>query len=185
MLASVLLVVAFLVTVGLSVLWAFLRGLAKARIRGISIIACLILSIVITILMRGALLSDGMVDGTIIPILEDNGLSQVVEMLGFSETLNEVILNVIVSLISPIVCVLIFFLLSFLSWAAFLVVTLIMNNTLREHNEKCQHQRVRAMIWGGVQGLVLFTVMLIPIKASMLYGITPMITKMACIASFA
>ena len=50
----------------ISVGWAMLRGLAKARIRGISMIACGVLAVLLALLTRSFLVTDTMMESNIV-----------------------------------------------------------------------------------------------------------------------
>lgn len=162
---SFLLVVAVLIILGLSTVWAMFRGLAKARIRGISVLVCAILAVVITLLTRNSLLNGDLVNETILPLLQESENAQIIELLQISQTLNITLLNVVVSLITPLMCLVIFMLLSFITWIAFLVVTMVFSQPLSDSNDRAVARLPRSIVWGVVQGLAVVAIVLLPISS--------------------
>ena len=170
--ANLLLIIFVIVSILISVVWGLLRGLSKARIRGISVIACAIAAVVLAVVSRQWIVTDWFIEESVIPLLQEmNNTEIVIEALGMSQTLNGVLLNCITSLITPILCLVYFLLLSFLSWFVFLIVSLACGGAMRRHNARCCFSRVRASVWGLIQGLVIVTILLVPVAAEM--EITP------------
>jgi len=157
----------FLLILVISALWGFLRGLAKSRIRGISVLVCAIAAVLTAVLLRSTVASDAALRTFVIPLLEKAGQTQIIEMLGLSPTLNEVLLHCIYSIAAPFMALALFIAYSFLTWFIFVIVTLICGSALRKHNERSKFQRTRALIWGVVQGLVIFVILMIPISATL------------------
>ena len=152
----------FVLIVGLGVLQAYFRDLGKARIRGISVVSCAILAVVLTILTKDLWMSESTLDG----ILAGFGDTKMfVELMEVSPSLCEVILQCIASLIAPILCLVYFVLLAFLTWIAYLIVTMILSQKLKDHNEDAKHNKIRACIWGGVQGFVIFLILMVPVSS--------------------
>ena len=113
--SNVLLIVFVIVSMLISVLWGFLRGLSKARIRGISVILCAVGAVVLAIASRQWIVSDWFASELVLPFALEMENAQIVrEALGMSKTLNEALLHCITSLIAPILCVVYFLILSFL-----------------------------------------------------------------------
>lgn len=162
---NLLLIFIMLLTIGACILFSFLRKLAKARIRGICAIVCAILAILTTVLMRKSLVSGDMVNETLIPLLEEANIEQLIELLHISDTLNDALINCVASLIMPVLCLVFFLLYSFLTWVIYLIVTLVFSQQLKDHNDRCSHQLPRALIWGAVQGLVVVFVWMIPLAS--------------------
>lgn len=151
----------------ISALWGLLRGLAKSRFRGISILLCAVAAVITAVVLRKMAVSDWMIETWIVPLLENYGQTQIVEMMGLSATLNEVILHCIYSIAAPLLTLALFIVYSFVTWFIFLIVTLIGGRAMRRHNERSAFQRTRGMVWGLVQGLVIFAILLIPISATL------------------
>ena len=161
---NLILTLFILLTIGISVLFGFLRGLGKARIRGISVLVCALAAILVAALSRGSVVSDTLMQETVIPWLQAMEQSEIADMLGMSPTLNAALLNTAYSLIAPILCVVFFLIFSFLSWLAYAIVTLIIGGTLREHNENSAYPRTRAIAWGLIQGIAIVAIWLVPVS---------------------
>lgn len=149
----------------ISVGWAMLRGLAKARIRGISMIACGVLAVLLALLTRSFLVTDTMMESNILPLLVEAEVDQVVmDVLGVSETLDDVLLNVCVSLILPVLTLVYFIVLSFLTWIAFLVLSIVFHVPLQLKSRFSPFRWLRSAAWGLGQGLVILFIVLLPIS---------------------
>ena len=165
--SSLILTGLFVLIVVISALWGLMRNLAKSRIRGISVLLCAVAAVITAVSLRATLVSDEVIQTQLVPLLESYGQTQVVEILGLSPTLNEVLLHCVYSLVAPILVLLCFIVYSFLTWFVFLIVTLILGGALRRHNEHSVMPRLRGMIWGVIQGVAIFVVLLIPISATL------------------
>ena len=159
--SNLLLTAGFLIILVISIVWGLLRGLAKARIRGISILLCAAAAVGITLMIRPMIDPVQIVNEVLIPLLENNGQSQMTDMLTLSETLNEVLLHAVISLISPVICLVLFILLSFLTWFIYAIVTLVLHGVLRRANARSAFHRLRGSAGGAIQGLVLVVILLI------------------------
>jgi len=155
-----------------SILWNLLRGLSKSRLRGILILVSAILAVVGTLFLRSFLVSDVTIDTYIVPLLENVlNAPEVVEVLQLSGTLTQVLINVVVSLISPILCLLLFWAFSILTWIIFVIVALVRRRAMRARNEQSACRHWRAVAWGAVQGLVIVIMIMIPLTAYL--GLVP------------
>lgn len=173
--ANLLLIGFIVIVMAVCVLSSFFRGIAKSRIRGIMVLACAVVSIVTAILLRGALVSENVLNESVIPVIQSFANTEIiVEALGVSPTLNDVLLNCIASLVIPVFALVIFLLLCFLTWVAYLIVSIVCSGSLREHSVYARMGWLRAIIWGFVQGLAVITVVLIPI--SVVWEIAPAVT---------
>ena len=113
--SNLFLILGVILILGISVGWSILRGVSKARIRGISLIACAILAVILSVVTRSVFLTDTFVEDTLLPLVNVANAGEIVtEILGVSPTLDRVLVNCIVSFAMPIICLLYFFILSFL-----------------------------------------------------------------------
>ncbi len=158
-----ILVAFVLVALAIGVLLGFLRGLGKARIRGISLLVCAIAAICVALATKEQFASKATEDW-LIAFLQSNQMTEVAELFGVSATLREVVLKCAASLVTPLICLVWFIVLSFVTWVIYLVVTLILHGKLRRYNEKASYSRSRAIAWGAVQGLVVIVLALLPIS---------------------
>ena len=162
--SNALLISGILLIIIVSVVWAILRGLAKARIRGICILVCAILAVILTVCTRGMFTTDKFVSDTVLPWLTQTGMDEkIFEILGVSSTLDNVLINCIVSLASPFICVAYFLILSFLTWIVFLILTLVFHTPLRMQSRFSRFRMARTSVWGLVQSLVLVMIFLLPL----------------------
>ena len=152
-----------LLILAVSVGLAMLRGVAKARIRGICIVACGLLAVVLAVLTRPMLVTDNAMEETILPWLQEVGADQAVfDLLGASETLDDILINVAISLVLPILCVSYFLILSFLAWIVFLVLVLVFHESFRMQSRLCPFHHLRSAAWGLAQGLVVVFIWMLP-----------------------
>ena len=172
-----LLLIGFIVLVlAICMLWSFFRGVAKSRIRGIMVLSCAVVSIIAAVLMRGAIVSEDILNGSVIPFVRSLGDTEiVVEALGVSPTLNAVLLNCIASLLLPFLALIFFLLLSFLTWIAYLIISMVCSSSLREHSVYARLGWLRALIWGFVQGLAVITVVLLPVAT--VWEVAPVVVR--------
>ncbi|MBR3895242.1 MAG: hypothetical protein IKJ35_08895 [Clostridia bacterium] len=162
---NLFLILGVVLIIGISIGWSILRGISKARIRAASLIGCAILAVILAAVTRGFFVNEAFVEETLFPLIEEAGLGDsVAEILGVSPTLDNVLVNCIVSLVLPILCLLYFFALSFLTWIVFLIVTIVLRATLKEQTKNTKYRIWRAAAWGLGQGLVFSFICLLPIS---------------------
>jgi hypothetical protein len=161
---NLLLLVAILVILAINVLFAMLRGLAKSRIRGICIVASAVLAVCATLIFKDSITSEKFIE-TILPWLRDQGQDNIKQFLEISPTLNDIVLKCISSLIAPLLSLIFFLIASFVSWVVYLVLTLVLGESLSVHNEHAIFRLPRALIWGAVQGIVAVVLILMPVSA--------------------
>jgi hypothetical protein len=159
---NLLLLVAILVILAINVLFAMLRGLAKSRIRGICIVASAVLAVCATLIFKDSITSEKFIE-TILPWLRDQGQDNIKQFLEISPTLNDIVLKCISSLIAPLLSLIFFLIASFVSWVVYLVLTLVLGESLSVHNEHAIFRLPRALIWGAVQGIVAVVLILMPV----------------------
>ncbi len=157
----------FALVLVIGALWGLLRGLAKSRIRGISIIFCAVAAVLTAVLIRPLVVSEETIENIVIPLLENSNMKQYAEMLELSPTLNEVLMHTIYSIAAPVLVLVFFILYSFVTWFIFLIITLVCGGALRRHNERSSFHRLRGMIWGAVSGFVVCVILLVPISATL------------------
>lgn len=161
---NLLLVLAVVVILAVNILFAFLRGLSKSRIRGICILASAVIAVCVTLIFKSTLTSQEFTEA-ILPWLRDQGQEEIKSFLEISPTLNEIVLKCISSLIAPLITFLFFLICMFVTWVIYLVITLIFGEFLRTHNERAKLRLPRALVWGAVQGIVTVVILLMPVSA--------------------
>ncbi len=150
--------------VAIGVLLSLYRGVKRSRIRALMILGCGIASLVLTVLLRGMILTDGVMDKNILPFLDGLGtdMSLVVEMLNISPTLNDVLANTITSLVTPFLCVILFLVLCFFTWIVYLALNI--------RKQEAKFSVLRSIAWGAAQGLICGVIFLIPVATYMEYA---------------
>ena len=161
---NLILLVAILVLLTVNVLFGMLRGLAKSRIRGICILASAVLAITATLVFKSFINSEQFIEASL-PWLRDQGQENIKQLLEISPTLNDIVLKCVSSLAAPLLTLVIFLILMFVSWVVYLVLTLVLGESLRSHNERALFSLPRALIWGAVQGIVTVALVMLPVSA--------------------
>ena len=150
-----------LVSVGIiaiNILVCLGRGVHKSRVRALMIVGCAVGAVALTVVSRSAVVSETVMANNIIPFLNTlPNMSVAVEMLNISATLREILANIITSLTTPIICVLLFLVLSFFTWIVYLVLGIKKKSTTLGG--------LRALGWGALQGIVCVAVVMIPIAS--------------------
>lgn len=161
MIINLVLATVFLIIIGLCVLHGIIRNVGKARIRGISILVAAVFAVILTLLTKDFWVSDSLLDG----VLAETGHQQLFgDLMENSPTLGVMLFECLASLIAPLLCLAYFFLLTFATWIIYLILTMVFGERLNAHTEKCKHARVRAGIWGGVWGIVICVMLMVPIS---------------------
>jgi len=151
----------FLLIIGLSALHGRSRNLGKARIRGICMLVSATLAVILTVLTKDFWVSDSLLDG----VLAETGNQQLFgDLMESSPTLATMLSECMASLIAPLLCLVYFILLSFVSWIVYLIITVIFASSIREHTEKCKHSKLRASVWGGIWGAVICIMLMVPVS---------------------
>ena len=164
--SNLILVAAFCLILASSILWSVLRGLAKSRLRGILTVVSAVAAVAMTLAVRATIVSPEFVNDTLIPFLQEQiAEDELINLLQLSPTLNEIVLHVTVSVLSPLLCLVFFWLLSIITWVVFVIVSLVCRNAMRASNERSKLQRVRAGAWGLVEGLVVVIMLMLPISS--------------------
>lgn len=150
-------------------LWGLCRGLAKTRLRGILVICSAVAAVLSTILLKQFVGTENFVSNIVIPVLswalpDGEQVEMIKSLLGVSQTLNEVLLGSIGSLIAPLLCVAFFLIYSIITWIVFAIVTLCTSSALKRKNAKSHFKAVRILIWAVAQTLVVVAIYMIPVS---------------------
>lgn len=142
--------------------FGFLRGLAKSRIRCITVAAAAVVALILTLVMKNNILSAPF----IMQILDGAGMSsdamEALRALLQSGAMSETIVGLVTALTMPMMFLLIFIILCFLSWMVHIVMTFILRRRLRECNENANFRVLQTVIMNVVQGIVVVFVVLVP-----------------------
>ena len=139
--------------------FGFVRGLAKSRIRCITVAACAILALIVTLILKGS------VDATTVhDLLANLGAGDDLAVLLESEVIAETMAGILSALAMPIIFVVIFALLCFVTWIAHLIVTLVLRNRLKAINERARYRILQTVLMNVLQGIVVVFVVMAPIN---------------------
>ncbi len=147
----------------LAVVISLVRGLAKARIRGICLLISAALAIVGTLILKNWITEADFAKEYLIPWVERFEQPILVELLGLSEGIQEVVVKSVVAVAAPLACFLLFLVFSFLSWIVYLLITLPFKDE-KKKEKKPVLAPVRALIWGVVGWVLGFVFLMLPIS---------------------
>ena len=162
--ANLILCLVLVAIIAINVLLSLGRGVQKSRVRALMILGCGVGALVLTVLLRGMILTDNIMDKNLIPFLEglSTDMSMAVEMLNISATLRAVLTNTLTSLVTPLLCLCLFLVLCFFTWIVYLALGI--------KKKEATFAGLRAMGWGLVQGLVCVVILLIPFATYLEYA---------------
>lgn len=155
---------AFLLSVGVTYVWALCRGLAKTRMRVLSILTSAVLAVISTLIAKSMIATEKVVSGIVVPLLEHMNVEGIGELIGMSATLNEVLLGCIGAMIAPILCVCFFWIWSLINWIAFVIVSLCLNEGMKRENAKTSLKPLRILAWAVGSTVISFTILMIPVS---------------------
>ncbi len=165
MLISLILIIAALAFLALGSFWSiWQRGLRKTRVRLIGIAASLVLSIVITVILRSTLLTSLDLE-TVLAWVGAKLDPALMELLSAAPTLRQIVFGTAAGLVTPILFFLIFLILNFISWIVYLVIGLIKGASMKEKDAKSPYALQRTIVMAVVQTLIILMVWLVPIAA--------------------
>ena len=147
--------------------WGTLRGVIKARVRVIMIAASALVAVVTCIIMRNSLPSAEealvLLETKILPMIPGVEPAEIMGYLELSPTLLELVLQLAAGLILPLVCLLLFMALSFLTWIAYLIVVMVRGKKMKERTKEKKLGRIRGGVWGLVRGMVAVLIVMVPL----------------------
>ncbi len=164
-----------------------LRGLSKSIIRVSTVLFSAVAALVTCLILKGSipsaeeaviLLKDNL--GLLAQFLGGGTVATIEEFLPFAEispTLVEIAIQLVASLIMPLLCLLLFFLYALLTGLIYCIVTLILRKSLKASDEKKSHPRLIAAGLGLAQGLIIVAILFIPISGYLRVG-EPALTTM-------
>ena len=165
---------AFLLCFGVTYLWALLRGVAKTRMRVITVLISAVLAVISTVIAKSMIATEKVVSGVVVPLLEHFNVEGVGELIGMSATLNEVLLGCIGALIAPILCLCFFWIWCLITWIFFVIISLCLGEGMKRHNQKLSLKPLRILPWALANTLIAFVILMVPV--SVYTRIAPVIT---------
>ncbi len=165
MLISTILVIAALAFLALGSLWSiWQRGLRKTRVRLIGIVASLVVSIVITVVLRSTVLTSLDLE-TVLAWVGAKLDPMLMELLSAAPSLRQIVFGAAAGLVTPIVFFLIFIVLNFISWIVYLVISLTRGAVMKEKDANSPFALPRTIASAVAQTLIILMVWLVPIAA--------------------
>ncbi len=144
----------------INVAFGLIRGLAVARLRAVTIGVSAIAAIITTLLAKQNIIgAEELVTG----LLSSAEAGEIAELLQMSPSLVAMIHGCITALIAPALCFAFFLCYSAFFWIVYLVLVIVFRKGMKEHNEKCRLQLLRAAGIGLLQGIVTVFVIMIPL----------------------
>lgn len=161
---GLILLAAFVLCTGITYLWAIFRGLAKTRMRVVLILLSAVLAVISTLIAKSMIATEKVVSGVVVPLLEHMNVEGIGELIGMSETLNEVLLGCIGAIIAPILCLCFFWVWCLITWIAYVIISLCMNEEMKEYDKRFRLKPLRILAWAVGSTLISFAILLIPVS---------------------
>ena len=121
-----------LLFVAVSVVWSvFVRKLIKTRIRSISVIVCVALALIGTVVIKNSVLDPAFVKETLLPMISPSLPAEVAEMINASAVLLETAIGLPVALVSPLIFVVLYIVFYLLAGIVYLFILLFGGRKLR------------------------------------------------------
>lgn len=155
---------AILLLLIISVAWALIRGVTKSRIRFVCVVLCAAAALGITLAAREKL---GAAYEQYAPQIRDylvnNGMADVWNFIDGSENVRTTVAASGGAFLAPIVFVVVFVLLQFVTWVIYFIVTLLFGGSIRRREERRQFRLLRALCYGAAQFAVVLFVFVTPV----------------------
>ncbi len=140
-----------------------LRGFLGSCFRTVTTILSAVIAIVATLILRQNILGDTFVADTLIPFLETNQMQEVIDLLNISPTLCEALLGCASALFAPLLCLVIFLLVSLLTWIVYLILSIVLRKLAKTVNKKVKISLLYAGLAAFVQGVIVVIIVMIPV----------------------
>jgi len=142
------------------VIFAVIRKAPRTKFRFFTVLLSAIAAFVFTLILKGNLAAT--IDGMLLPTLDANYpeyAATLREIMALSPTLTVVLENTACSMLAPLLFLLIFLVLSIVTWAVFFVVTLLLSFPL----SKAKRKPISCAIIGLIQGVLILVIWLVPV----------------------
>lgn len=155
---------AVLLLLTISVAWALIRGVTKARIRFVCVLLCAVAAFGITIAARGKLdTAYAQYAPQLRDYLVNNGMEELWNFIDGSENVRTTVAESGGAVLAPIVAVVLFVLLQFVTWVIYFLVTLLLGGSIRSREERRHFRLLRALCYGAAQFVVILFVFVTPV----------------------
>ena len=154
-----------LLFVAISVVWSvFVRKLVKTRIKSIFVIVCVVLALVGTVGIKNFVLDPAFAEGTLLPLVEAYIPTEAMEIVNASTALRELVLGLPVALISPMIFVLLYTVLSILMGLVYSIIMLFAGRKLRRSEKNdVPYAKAQSIAWSACSAVLALVVILLPL----------------------
>ncbi len=137
---SLILTLVVLAFLAFRILWGFVRSLKGQRIRTIMILACAIVALVATFSLRNTLLTDSVFQNSVEPLLGDV-TSGTLSQFDTGSVIISILAGVSASLIAPLFCLVVFLILSIITWIVYAILFLFLHKKFRQSDRKKTNEK--------------------------------------------
>lgn len=159
-----------LLGLGLSIAWSAMgRKLVKSRIRGICVIASFLIALIGALAFQGTITDPAFINDTLMPMIASYIPAEAQALLDASPTLYEVAFGMVSALVTPLLFVVLYILVSILGWIVYGIILLVRrskakNSKSKGSTEEVPYAMARTIAWGVVQALLVLVVIFVPVS---------------------
>lgn len=155
------------------VVWARIRGVTRSRIRMFTVIFSAVVAFIATLVVKNMVASDTLRE-ELHSFANSNGMEFLTELSEISPVIEEIVLKTSGALLAPMIFLILFSVLSLVTWVLYFVVTLVLFVVIHRKEKTRTFKGVPCLINGLIQGVICVAVLLVPI--STYFSIVPKIT---------
>ncbi|MBR2926177.1 MAG: CvpA family protein [Clostridia bacterium] len=141
------------------------RGFINSAARTVLTILSAVIAVVTTLILRQNLLDEAFITDTLIPYLQEGGMQEVIDLLNLSPSLSNAILGCASAMVAPALCLVLFTAINAFLWIVYVVLAIVFGKMTKAVNKKVPVSILYAGIIGFVQGVVILSVIMIPLTA--------------------
>ncbi len=162
----------------ISLAWAFGRGPIKARYRFLTVLLSAVISFLIVYLNKP---KPGSVGPLIVAVMQrlfpGQDMTEVSAVLADFPGAGQAVAGVVYAILAPIAFFILFNLIRFVTWIIYLIVTIIVRDTIKSHEENMKLRPLRTLLYGILQFAVVFFILLTPVY-SLSRAATPILNSL-------
>ena len=143
-----------------------LRGLARSRIRTITVLVSAIVAFILTLIAKSSLGSIQDIEGVLRSsnVLSQDIMNTLSSFLGMSPTMGDALIGIVSALIMPLFFLGSFIILCVFTWIIYMIVWIVLRKRLRASNEKAKMRLLRTVLLSIAHGLIVVFIFLVPIN---------------------
>ncbi len=157
---------ALLLLLVISVAWALIRGVTKARIRFLCVVLCAAVALIGVLAFRDRL--DDLYkqfEPQLRDFLINNGMEDLWNFISGSSNIRETIEASGGAFLAPLLFLIVFIALQFVTWIVYFIVTLLLHGAIKRREERRHFRLFRSPVYGVLQFIVILFVFLTPVFA--------------------